>query len=123
MATLSVNQMAWRIAQRLLDNPDFYGVNVSKSTAGATIVDAGVNAPGAFQAGKKLTELCMGGAGKAKLSFKTYGDLNFPLNNRQHRPPRDCSFRFAVCWLAHWCLGGHRILIRSEMLILSKVAL
>ncbi len=75
---LSVNQMAWKIAQKLLDNPEFYGVTVSKSTAGATIVDAGVNASGGFQAGKKLTELCMGGAGKAQLGFKTYGDLSFP---------------------------------------------
>ena len=78
MAALSVNQMAWKIAQKLLDNPEFYGVSVSKSTAGATIVDAGVNAPGGFQAGKKLTELCMGGAGKASLGFKTYGDITFP---------------------------------------------
>ncbi len=78
MATLSVNQMAWRIAQKLLDNPEFYGVNVSKSTAGATIVDAGVKAPGGFQAGKKLTELCLGGAGKVQLGFKTYGDMAFP---------------------------------------------
>src|SRR5208283_826057 len=78
MAALSVNQMAWRIAQKLLDNPEFYGVNVSKSTAGATIVDAGVKAPGGFQAGKKLTDLCLGGAGKVQLGFKTYGDLTFP---------------------------------------------
>ncbi len=78
MATLSVNQMAWKIAQKLLDNPEFYGINVSKSTAGATVIDAGVNAPGGFQAGKKLTELCMGGAGKAQLGFKNYGDLTFP---------------------------------------------
>jgi methenyltetrahydromethanopterin cyclohydrolase len=78
MAALSVNQMAWKIAQKLLDNPEFYSINVSKSTAGATVIDAGVNAPGGFQAGKKLTELCMGGAGKAQLGFKTYGDLTFP---------------------------------------------
>ena len=75
---LSVNQMAWKIAQKLIDNPEFYGVAVTKSTAGATIVDAGVNAAGGFQAGKKLTELCMGGAGKAQLGFKTYGDVTFP---------------------------------------------
>lgn len=74
---LSVNQMAWKKAQSFIDNPEFYGVTVSKSTAGATIVDAGVNAPGGFQAGKKLTELCMGGAGKAQLGFKTFGDLTF----------------------------------------------
>jgi methenyltetrahydromethanopterin cyclohydrolase len=70
--------MAWNIAQKLIDNPEFYGVTVSKSVTGATIIDAGVNSPGGFQAGKKLTELCLGGAGKAQLGFKTYGDLSFP---------------------------------------------
>jgi methenyltetrahydromethanopterin cyclohydrolase len=75
---LSVNQMAWQKAQKLIDNPELYGVTVTKSTAGATIIDAGVNAPGGFQAGKILTELCMGGAGKAQLGFKPYGDLTFP---------------------------------------------
>jgi methenyltetrahydromethanopterin cyclohydrolase len=75
---LSVNQMAWKIAQKFIDNPEFYGVTVSKSAAGATIVDAGVNASGGFQAGKRLTELCMGGAGKVQLDFKTYGTVTFP---------------------------------------------
>jgi methenyltetrahydromethanopterin cyclohydrolase len=75
---LSVNQMAYKIAEKLVEKPEFYGVAISKSTAGATIIDAGVNAPGGFQAGKKLTELCLGGAGKAMLSFKTYGDITFP---------------------------------------------
>ena len=70
--------MAWKKAQKFIDNPESYGVTVSKSTAGATIIDAGVNASGGFQAGKKLTELCLGGAGKAQLGFKTYGDLTFP---------------------------------------------
>ena len=78
MAAFSVNQMAWKIAQKLIDNPESYGVIVSKSTAGATIIDAGIKASGGFQAGKKLTELCLGGAGKAQLGFKTYGDLTFP---------------------------------------------
>ena len=58
--------------------PELYGVTVSKSAAGATIIDAGVNASGGFQAGKKLTELCMGGVGKVQLGFKTYGDVSFP---------------------------------------------
>jgi methenyltetrahydromethanopterin cyclohydrolase len=78
MGTLSVNQMAWKKAQKFIDNPDSYGVMVSKSAAGATIVDAGVKAPGGFQAGKLLTELCLGCAGTAQLGFKTFGDLTFP---------------------------------------------
>jgi methenyltetrahydromethanopterin cyclohydrolase len=75
---LSINQMSWEKAQKFVDNPEYYGVIVSKSVAGATIIDAGVNASGGFQAGKKLTELCLGGAGKAQLGFKTYCDLTFP---------------------------------------------
>ena len=70
--------MAWEKAQKLIDNPELYGVTVTKSVAGATIVDAGVNASGGFEAGKKLTELCLGCAGKVQLGFKTYGDVTFP---------------------------------------------
>jgi methenyltetrahydromethanopterin cyclohydrolase len=75
---LSVNQTAWKLAQKLLDNPELYQVKITKSTAGATIIDAGVNAPGGLQAGKILTELCLGGAGKAKLGFKAYDNLDLP---------------------------------------------
>jgi methenyltetrahydromethanopterin cyclohydrolase len=75
---LSVNHLAWELAEKLLRKQAFYGVHASKTSAGATVIDAGVNAPGGFQAGKMLTELCMGGAGKAQISFKTYGDLTFP---------------------------------------------
>jgi methenyltetrahydromethanopterin cyclohydrolase len=75
---LSVNQLAWKLAEKLLNNQAFYGVHASKTSAGATIIDAGVNVPGGFQAGKILTELCMGGAGKVQLGFKAYGDITFP---------------------------------------------
>lgn len=76
--TLSVNRLAWKLAKKLLKKQAFYGVHASKTSAGATVIDAGVNVPGGFQAGKILTELCMGGAGKAQISFKAYGDLTFP---------------------------------------------
>ncbi len=78
MGNISVNQLAWEKAQKLLENPKSYGVVVTKSSAGATIIDAGVKASGGFEAGKILTELCLGGAGKAELGFKNYGDLTFP---------------------------------------------
>jgi methenyltetrahydromethanopterin cyclohydrolase len=76
--TLSVNRMAWKLAEKLLDNQDFYGVKASKTSSGATIVDAGVNAPGGFQAGRIITEICMGGCGKAHIGFKNYGDFELP---------------------------------------------
>jgi methenyltetrahydromethanopterin cyclohydrolase len=75
---LSVNSLALKLAEKLLNNQAFYGVHASKTSAGATVIDAGVNVPGGFQAGKILTELCMGGAGKAQLGLKAYGDLALP---------------------------------------------
>ncbi len=78
MVTFSINQMAWKIAQELVANPEFYKVKVRKSAAGATIIDAGISASGGFQAGKKLTEICMGGAGKVQLGLRSYGDMAFP---------------------------------------------
>lgn len=75
---LSVNKLAWKLAEKLLDNQGFYGVHASKTSAGATVIDAGVNVPGSFQAGEVLTEICMGGAGTAQVSFKTYGELALP---------------------------------------------
>jgi len=76
--TISVNRLAWKLAEELLKNQAFYCVHASKTTAGATVIDAGVNVSGGFQAGKILTEMCMGGAGKAQINFKAYGDLTFP---------------------------------------------
>ena len=76
--TISVNQLAYEKAQKLIINPQSYGVIVTKSSAGTTLIDLGVKAPGGFSAGKILTELCLGGASKVQLGFKSYGDLTFP---------------------------------------------
>jgi len=76
--TLSVNRLAWKLLEKLLDNPELYGVEVEKTALGATMVDAGVKARGGFQAGKLVTEICMGGCGKARITWEKYGDLELP---------------------------------------------
>lgn len=76
--TLSVNRLAWKLVEKLLDNPELYGVEVEKTALGATMVDAGVKARGGFQAGKLVTEICMGGCGKARITWEKYGDLELP---------------------------------------------
>jgi len=75
---VSVNRLAWKLAVSLLENQDFYGVHASRSSAGATIIDAGVSVPGGFQAGRIFTEICMGGCGTANIGFKRYENLEFP---------------------------------------------
>ena len=76
--TLSVNRLAMRLLNRLIKNSDFYGVRVEKTDSGATIVDAGRSAKGGFQAGRLITEICMGGCGKARLTCRDYGNLRLP---------------------------------------------
>lgn len=75
---LSVNRLAWKLLDKLCENPDFYGVKVEKTGSGATIVDAGIEAKGGFQAGKIITEICMGGCGKAEIIPRRYGELELP---------------------------------------------
>ncbi len=75
---LSVNRLAWRLLEKLLESPDFYGVKVEKTVSGTTIVDAGIRAKGGFQAGKLVTEICMGGLGKAEIVCRKYGELELP---------------------------------------------
>ncbi|MDH5794062.1 MAG: methenyltetrahydromethanopterin cyclohydrolase [Candidatus Bathyarchaeota archaeon] len=70
--------MAWKLLDKLCKNPDFYGVKVEKTGSGATIVDAGREAKGGFQAGKIITEICMGGCGKAEIVPRRYGELELP---------------------------------------------
>jgi methenyltetrahydromethanopterin cyclohydrolase len=75
---LSVNRLAWKLLDKLCENPDFYGVKVEKTDSETTVIDAGIEANGGFQAGKIITEICMGGCGKAEIIPRRYGELELP---------------------------------------------
>jgi len=75
---LSVNRLAWKLLEKLCANPDFYCVKVEKTSFGPTVVDAGIEAKGGFEAGKIITEICMGGCGKARITSRKYGNWTFP---------------------------------------------
>jgi methenyltetrahydromethanopterin cyclohydrolase len=75
---LSVNRLAWKLLEKVCEKADYYGVKVEKTSSGATIVDAGINAKGGFEAGKIITEICMGGCGKARITNRKYGELELP---------------------------------------------
>ncbi|MEM3673208.1 MAG: methenyltetrahydromethanopterin cyclohydrolase [Candidatus Bathyarchaeia archaeon] len=75
---LSVNRLAWNLLEKLCEKADYYGVKVEKTSSGATVVDAGINAKGGFEAGKIITEICMGGCGKARITRRKYGELELP---------------------------------------------
>lgn len=43
-------------------------LGVTRSAAGAAIVDAGIDAPGSLEAGRRIAEICLGGLGRVDLA-------------------------------------------------------
>jgi len=74
--TLSVNGLASRLLGKLLANTAYFGVSVRKMDCGTTVVDAGAEAKGGFEAGRLITEICMGGCGRATITRSKYGELD-----------------------------------------------
>ncbi|UCD96440.1 MAG: methenyltetrahydromethanopterin cyclohydrolase [Candidatus Bathyarchaeota archaeon] len=72
---ISINRKASELAERFCTQPEAYRVIAEKTATGATIIDAGVKAPGGLEAGLLTTEICMGGLGNVQLTPKPYGDI------------------------------------------------
>jgi methenyltetrahydromethanopterin cyclohydrolase len=72
---VSVNRLASGLLKKLVEKPSLFRVKVEKMDCGTTIIDAGIEAEGGFEAGKLITEICMGGCGKARITHRKYGDL------------------------------------------------
>lgn len=73
-----MNRLAWKLLEKLAEDPVSYGVSVEKTRSQTTIVDAGISERGGFQAGKLITEICMGGCARARITHRKYGDLELP---------------------------------------------
>lgn len=73
-----MNHLAWRLLEKLKKNARLYGVKVEKTDLGHTVIDAGINVKGGFQAGKIITEICMGGCAKAEIAPWSYGSFILP---------------------------------------------
>lgn len=78
MASLSVNRNVMRLVRDLCDRSDEYGVEVKENDLGTCMIDAGIKAEGGFVAGKKITEICLGGLGEATIASTRIGDLQLP---------------------------------------------
>jgi len=74
---LSVNERAFHLVEKLRDEAEGYGVTARKTRLGATVIDAGISTKGSFQAGKIITEICLGGFGKAKVFPAHFDDFTW----------------------------------------------
>ncbi|MEM4245997.1 MAG: methenyltetrahydromethanopterin cyclohydrolase [Candidatus Bathyarchaeia archaeon] len=74
---ISVNDNAKRIVDCLIEESDRLKLGVLRAGE-ATVIDAGINVEGSYQAGLLITEICMGGLGQASLTIRKYDDLDLP---------------------------------------------
>jgi len=74
----SVNKLSQPLVQELLENADKLRLKVQKLANGCTLIDAGIEAVGGLEAGRIITEICLGGMGTVSLSHSTYTQ-NWPL--------------------------------------------
>ncbi|SHE20766.1 methenyltetrahydromethanopterin cyclohydrolase [methanotrophic endosymbiont of Bathymodiolus puteoserpentis (Logatchev)] len=81
--TASVNKLTQPLVQELLDNADKLRLKVQKLDNGCTIIDAGIKVPGGLEAGRIITEICLGGMGTVSLSHSAYTE-NWPLTVNVH---------------------------------------
>jgi len=82
-ANVSINNRTIPLVKDLLANASALNVHVSEHASGAMIVDAGINAVGGLEAGRRIAEICMGGLGSVSLqndsTFK-----HWPLSVKVH---------------------------------------
>ncbi len=75
---ISVNQLASKIVEEMVCHATSLGIQVSKLSSGAQVLDLGVQTPGSLQAGKYMAEVCMGGLGEVTFLPLQFGDYWLP---------------------------------------------
>lgn len=74
----SLNELAIEIIDKMMDKARELRITVTKSPIGSAIIDCGVNVKGSYEAGRLMTEVCLGGIGKAELQAMRLDKGSFP---------------------------------------------
>ena len=101
--TASVNKLSQPLVQQLIDQANKLRLDIIKLENGCTVIDAGINVPGGLEAGRIITEICMGGMGSVSISQSAYTD-HWPLSINVHssNPVLAClGSQYAGWSLAH----------------------
>jgi len=79
----SVNKYTQPLVQGLIENADKLRLGIQTLDNGCTVIDAGIEVSGGLEAGRIITEICMGGLGTVSISHSTYTE-NWPLTINVH---------------------------------------
>lgn len=102
--TLSVNALSQAHLRRLCEQAEILSLRLLRcSETGAQLIDAGIQADGSLEAGRRIAEICMGGLGRVQFGHNAeYG--SWPLSVQVHaaRPVLAClASQYAGWSLSH----------------------
>jgi methenyltetrahydromethanopterin cyclohydrolase len=99
----SVNALTAPLVKHLIDNADALRIAVSKLDNGVVVIDAGINVPGGLEAGRIVSEICLGGLGKVSLrAGKTFANWPWHLDVYSSHPVIAClASQYAGWSLSH----------------------
>src|SRR5215208_3475914 len=119
--TLSLNQRALELADRLAGDAEAARVGVATLPNGTRLIDCGAQAAGGFEAGRRFAEICMAGLGTVAYAPVVIGDRWLPaLVVTTDRPAVACLAAQYAGWRldrdGYFAMGSGpgRALIRAE---------
>lgn len=65
----SVNRLAAPLVHALVADAAMLRIGVEQHPAGCTVIDAGIDRPGSLEAGRRIAEICLGGAGSVRIAM------------------------------------------------------
>ncbi len=98
---INLNEAAFKRVKEMIDRSDEVGVSVAKTGCGATVIDAGINSKGSYEAGRLFAEVCMGGLGS--VSFAVDSAMAVPSVTVEVANP---SMACLASQYAGWALKG-----------------
>jgi methenyltetrahydromethanopterin cyclohydrolase len=94
-----LNARAADLADQLAADPHAYGVKVHTLVGGARVIDAGIDAPGGFAAGRTIAHACMGGLGHMSfVPLSIGGDAYQGVEVWTDHPPTACMASQYAGW-------------------------
>jgi methenyltetrahydromethanopterin cyclohydrolase len=87
----SVNTKVAPLVRALIDDADALRVDVTQGSLGETLIDCGVRAVGGLEAGRRLSEICLGGLGQVTFeTTNTEGPWPFMVTVHTSQPVIAC---------------------------------
>ena len=80
---ISINSLAQETVDYIINHANELRVGVSRDQSGVNIIDAGINHLGGLEAGRLISEVCLGGLGSVSL-LHTNNAPNWPLSVYVH---------------------------------------